>query len=266
MIQLHLNAEDHALVTKAEFKPHMQISHADGAALSDYPWSWYVKRQTIFGRDIWLFIEEDSHFCLCFFDLKARDLKQLDLTLWLRFISEQSFMTDKNYYGAQLPVDERFLTAIRSLMAPMSLHIADSEQVNALAAQIFGHIEIFFKQPLPQPLPLRYEMELNWNMNTSQHPVLEEGQDKTLNTDQIKDLLRLNSESEVVDFPLGDIDPEAVGVDDIHLMEIIHDQLKTGTQNSMSPALVFTSKISNLVESYPSDWGRVVNFRPRSDS
>ena len=262
MIQIHLNTEDFALAQESGFRPHMQPSSADGVSLSESPWLWHGLRQTIFDREVWLFIEADSQFCVCFFDLKPRDLKQLDLTLWLRFISEQTFMAEKSYFGSQLPIDEKFLTVIRSWMAPMSLQVATSPEIDELAESIFARVRTFLQQPLPCPVPLRYEMEFTWQLNTAHHPSL--NQEKVVNTAELHELAS-KTNTEVVDFPLEGIDLDALQLDDLTMMELIHRQLRSGAQHSLSPALLFTSKIASMIISEPEEWGSLIQFKPKGE-
>ena len=262
MIQLHLNSEDYALTQESGFRPHMQPSEAEGISFSGNQWLWYGLRQHIFGRNIWLFIEADSQFCVCFFDLKPRDIKQLDLTLWLRFISEQTFMAEKSYLGSQLPIDEKFLTVIRSWMAPMKINIATSPEINTLAENIFARIRTFLQRPLPFPVPLRYEMEFSWQLNTAHHPSLHK--EKVINTAELHELAS-KTNTEIIDFPLEGVDLDALQLDDLTMMELIHQQLRSGPQNSLSPALLFTSKVSNMMIREPEQWGDLIQFKPKSE-
>jgi hypothetical protein len=171
-------------------------------------------------------------------------------------------MADKSYFGSQLPIDETFLTVIRSWMAPLSIDIATSPEIDQLAENVFTRVRTFLQQPLPLPIPLRYEMEFSWQLNTAHHPSLH--QEKVVNAAELHELAS-KTNTEIVDFPIEGLDPDALQLDDLTMMELIHQQLRSGTQHSLSPALLFTSRISNMVAIEPDQWGSLIQFKPKSE-
>lgn len=248
MIRMQTSKEDFSHILECGFQPHMQASDSPSIALSTQQWNWHVRRQTIFGREVWLVIEEETLFTICFFDLQQRDLKQLDVTLWLRLISEYAFMPQQPFYGANLSITDDFLPVLRSWMAPMVVEVNESKIIDQHALVLFQQVRQFLQQPLPFPISIEYEMKLTWALNTS-HVKLQK-QESVVST-------------EVIDFPLDGIDPDALHIDELTMMELIHRQLKSTVQNSLCPVTLFTSKVAQAGQLNDYFDGNVVYLHPK---
>ena len=261
MIQLHLNKDDYAYTLEQGFRPHMQVSDNSRIALSSTPWTWHARRQTIFNRDTWLFIEAESMFVVCFFDLSPRDIKQLDLTLWLRLISEYTFMSQKRHLGKPLPLCDDFLSITRSWMAPMELKESQAEAIDEYANSIFDQLQKFMQRPLPFPIPLRFEMEFCWDVNTGSYPSSFKKPVELQQRIQTQKSIFYGTSLDSMNLPVEELDFDLMNLDDIEIMDLIHKHVKSNN-TKVTPLCLFTGRMALMVDDQaPSD--NVIEFQPR---
>lgn len=272
MMQLHLTKEGYGLTQEFGFEPRMQSSHRADIDLSQTPWVWHGRHRQIFGRDIWLFFEADSQFCLCFFDIQPRAIKQLDLTLWQRFVSEYTFMSTKHDQHSPISISDEFLSVVRSWMAPLEVFEMDSQAIDARADYVFNQILTYLKRPHPIHMPTRDEMEFSWRINTDLRPETQQSNKSDTNASyeldrsiDAKDMIlrALTPHSDVVDLSQRGQNFSNSDEDEIAIMESIHQQLKTNVLSYISPATLFTNRVSHMLNAGRIKLGELLNFTPR---
>lgn len=271
MMQLHLTQQGYELTKKHGFAPHLQSINNPDIPASGTPWIWHGRNRTIFGRTIWLFVEAESQFCLCFFDMQPRELKQLDLTLWQRFVSEYAFMSKSQDQEFGLHLADEFLSVVRNQMTPLDISVQASELTDRRADYIFSEIENFLKRPRPLALSTQDEMAFTWRINTDLRPEKNgsyiEYQANKETFDTIFDLIQpiilevaLLSDEKII----SHLFPE---VYEISTLDFIHQHLKTNVLKYVSPVVLLSCRISLMLPSkikIKKHHGQVLQFQPRA--
>jgi len=257
MIQLHVNKDDLADIRGAGFRKHLQVTD-HFFDLSPTPWHWHARQTTILGYKVWLLIEQESKFCLCFINTTQRQLKQLDLTLWMRLVSESTFMGGKTLAGSRLPIDEHFLTVVRNWAAPMELIEDATAEFDTHAQELFIKVRQFLYRPLPVPIPTYHEMEMSWSINTTPLSA------NTYNNDKIgfkSYMQQIKQLSQVVDFSIDHLDIHDSKLNDLIITDNFYQQFQANKSIGITPALLFTSRIASI-KRQSSQINSVVSLQP----
>jgi len=166
MIQLHMPKGLLKEMDRLEYEPTLKQTLLNNKDFSPFPWIWHARQKEIYGRNCWVFIEETSLYTLCFFDLTSREIKNIDITLWFRFLNEIQFVSqlDRSIEGVN---DPDSLGLIRSWMSPMKVSHGIKRSISLHATKVFDLMQYFLQRPLPVPIPLHYEIHFDWLLNTN---------------------------------------------------------------------------------------------------
>ena len=154
-------------IERLGYSPSLKPTLAEKNNFSEHQWTWHARHKVIYNRKSWVFIEEKSLFTFCFFDIRDRDLKNIDITFWFRFLNELHFL-DQHCPEFTMPQHEpNLLSVIRSLMAPVTISVDTNRSIGHKASQVFSRIQKHIEQPLPCPLPIQKEIQFDWSLNSS---------------------------------------------------------------------------------------------------
>ena len=164
----------HDLVQSKDFQPSLKSTSVLEHNFSEISWNWHCRHKKIYNRNCFVFIEEASLYTLCFFDLPLREIKNLDICLWFRFLNEIQLM-GQNVHPEAIVNEPDVLSLIRSMMTPLQVQYKTSRKMSSRANQVFQVMKTFLQRPLAMPLPLYQEIYFDWLLNTDlliDHPEL----------------------------------------------------------------------------------------------